>query len=463
MAEKTKSKMKNVRMGNTVDMTQGSETKHLLLFTLPMLVGNIFQQFYNMADSIIVGNYVGKNALAAVGATSSVNFLIFSICIGLSVGGGIVLSQYFGSKNDTYVRKTIANCTYIMLLSGVLVSVIGFTCAGPILRALDTPDAIFADALIYMRIVCGGSLAVAIYNGISSILRALGDSRTPLVFLIIASVLNVVLDLVFVLVFHMGVMGVGLATILAQIISALACMVYAFKTNEYFRIDKELMVWDNKIIGQIIRIGIPMAAQNALIAVSCVVLQKVVNGFGEDVVAAHTASSRVEQLVQQPYSSLGAAVSTFTGQNVGAGRIDRVKRGYRRGVIMVLIFSVFMLGVFAFFSEPVIGLFVKEKEVISVGSKGIRILSTMFFPLGIIYVTRSLLNGAGDSFFTILNGIVEVIVRVGASMSLVLIPAIGVWGIWLSGGLTWLVAGTVAVIRYKQNIWMNKTVVKGVK
>lgn len=452
-------KLKHINISRTTDMTEGSEIKHLLLFALPMLIGNIFQQFYNMVDSIVVGNYVGANALGAVGVTSAVTFFFFSLCLGLGVGGGIVISQYFGAKNDKYVKKAIINSAYVMIISGIIMSVVGVLLARPVLELLDTPPAIIEDSVLYMKIVCGGTLAVAAYNGVSSMLRALGDSKTPLVFLVVASVVNVVLDLVFVICFEMAVAGVAIATTVAQIIAALGCLIYALKTNEYFRIEKELMAWDLKIVGQIMRIGIPMAAQNALIALSCVVLQKVVNGFGETVVAANTASGRVEQLVQQPFSSLGAAMATFTGQNIGAGRFDRVKRGYHRSIVLVAAFSLFMLAVFVFFSDNIIGVFVKEKEVISLGAKGITIMSFMFFPLGMIYITRSLLNGAGDAFFTILNGIVEVVVRIGASMTLVLIPFIGVWGIWLSGGLTWVAAGGAAVIRYKQGKWKGKSVV----
>lgn len=451
--------LKKKNGGHTTDMTVGSEIKHLLIFALPMLIGNIFQQFYNMVDSIVVGNYVGANALGAVGVTGSVNFLFFSLCLGLGVGGGIVISQYFGAKNDKYVKKTIINSGYVMLIAGIVMSILGVILARPVLELLDTPSAIIDDAVLYMQIVCGNTLAVAVYNGVSSILRALGDSKTPLVFLVFSCIVNIILDLVFVIYFDMAVAGVAWATAVSQVLAAIGCFIYALITNKYFHIDKELMAWDSKIVGQVVRIGIPMAAQNALIAISCVVLQKVVNGFGETVVAANTASGRVEQLVQQPFSSLGAAMATFTGQNIGAGRLDRVKRGYHRSIVIVAAFSLLMLAVFWFFGEDIIGLFVKEKEVISLGAKGITIMSFMFFPLGMIYITRSLLNGAGDSFFTILNGIIEVVVRIGASMTLVLIPFIGVWGIWLSGGVTWVAAGLAAVIRYKQGKWKGKSVV----
>ena len=209
------------------DMTSGNETSLLLKFSVPMLIGNIFQQFYNMVDSIVVGNYVGKEALAAVGMTASLNFLYFSLCNGFATGAGVLISQYFGMKNERRVKDSIGNSLYLMLGMGALMSVLSVLLSAPILRLLNTPENIFEDALLYTRIVCGGLFSVVLYNGIAAMLRALGDSTTPLIFLVVASILNVIGDLVLVLVFHMGVAGVAIATIVAQLVSALGCIGYA--------------------------------------------------------------------------------------------------------------------------------------------------------------------------------------------------------------------------------------------
>ena len=447
-------------MSYTCDMTKGNELKLLLKFAVPMLIGNIFQQLYNMADSIIVGNAEGKNAFAAIGATGSINFLFFSICSGLSVGIGILISQYFGAKNEQNVKKSIANSVYIIAVSGIIMSIISVVFARPILMLLDTPEVILDDAVIYMQIVCGGLVAVAAYNAIASILRALGDSKTPLVFLVVACIINIILDLVFVLGLQMGVAGAAIATIIAQATSAIGCIIYAVRKFPYFNLQKEHRKVDKKIIKQCVRIGVPLAMQSSLIAFSLIFLQKVINGFGEDVVAAFSASNRIEQLVQQPYASLSAAIATFTGQNIGAGQIERVKKGFHKSILVIAIFSLVMLILAYLFGTKIIWLFVKEEKVIELGAKALRITSLFYFPLGMIYISRSLLNGAGDTTASMINGVAEVVGRVLFPTVLISIPFIGVWGIWLTTGLTWLITGLAGFLRYKQGKWKSRSLVR---
>lgn len=442
------------------DMTQGKEMSLLLKFTIPMLIGNIFQQFYNMVDSIIVGNYVGKNALAAVGMTGSLNFLYFALCNGFTTGAGVLMSQYFGMKNEKRVKDAIGNAVYLMFGMGILVSILAVSIAGPVLKLLNTPDVIFEDALLYCRIVFGGLLAVVFYNGIAAMLRALGDSKTPLIFLIIASILNVIGDLAFVLKFDMGVAGVAVATIIAQALSAIGCIIYAVLKNPYFRLSKENFRPDREILKKCIRLGIPFGFQGSLIAVSLVALQSVVNQFGETVIAAFTATTRIEQLIMQPYNSLGAAVATFTGQNLGAGKIERVERGYRKSSILVVIFSLIMCAIMFLFGENLVGLFVNDPEVVAIGAAGIRVPSLFYIPLGMIYVARSVMNGAGDSNFAYVSGIVEVVGRVGFSMLLASVPVFGYWAVWFTTGLTWLITGAVCMIRYAQGKWKAISLVK---
>ena len=442
------------------DMTTGNETALLIRFSMPMLFGNIFQQFYNMVDSIVVGNYVGKNALAAVGMTSSLTFFYFALCNGFATGAGVLMSQYFGMKNEKRVKDALGNSIYLMLGMGLLVSIISVLLAEPTLRLLNTPESIFDDALLYTRIVCGGVLAVVLYNGISAMLRALGDSVTPLIFLIIASILNVIGDLLFVLVFHMGVAGVAVATILAQTLSALGCIVYAVLKNPYFRLKRENMKPDRILLMKCVRLGIPFGMQGSLIALSCIALQAVINRFGENVIAAFAATSRIEQLVQQPYNSLGTAVATFTAQNLGAGNIERVKRGYQRSTMLVVVFSLVMCGAMFLWGGPFVGIFVDDAEVIAIGGRAIRITSLFYIPLGMIYVARSLLNGAGDSFFAFANGLAEVVGRIGFSLGLAAIPALGYWAVWYTTGLTWLITGAVCMLRYAQGKWKKIVLVE---
>ncbi len=444
---------------NVTDMTVGSPLKHILQFTLPLLFGNLFQQLYNMVDSIVVGNYVGADALAAVGACGSINFLFFSLSSGLSIGIGIIVSQFFGAGDEKNVRNTIANSIYVLLGAAIIVSLIGIIFCPPILRLLQTPDSIIADSIIYMRTTCAGIVFIAIYNGVASLLRALGDSKTPLYFLILSSIINVVLDLLFVLKFNWGVFGVAIATIIAQAVSAITCIIFAYNKIEYFRLTKEQMIPNTKIIANSFKLGVPIALQNSMIAVSCMVLQGVVNTFGETIMASYTIIGRIEQIVQQPYMSLGAALTTFSGQNMGAGKIDRVKKGFVQGTLIVLIFSLSLIPIAYLLGEQIIDIFVNDPEVIRIGALALRINGLCYFGLGMIYVPRAVLNGCGDTGFAMINGVTEVICRVLFSQVLTRIPVLGFWGIWLTTGATWITTGIVCVGRYMSGKWRNKSLV----
>lgn len=444
---------------NVYDMTKGKELPLLLKFSLPMLFGNIFQQLYNLVDSIIVGQFVGANALGAVGATGSSSFLLFSICNGLSIGIGILIAQYFGANNTENVKKSIANAIYVVVVSGVVMSVVGVIVARPVLELLKTPPAIIEDSVTYMRIACAGTIAVIGYNAMASILRALGDSKTPLIFLVIASGINVVLDLVFIICFHMGVAGAAIATIISQAISTIGCIIFAVTRNPYFKLEKEHLKVDSKIIIKSIKIGIPVAFQNSLIAFSCIVLQGVVNTFGETIVTVYTTTNRIEQLVQQPYNSLGAAVSTFTGQNMGGDKVDRVKRGYRISIGIVVIISAVMFVFMQLFGGNIISLFTGEEEIVRLGSKALKITSCFYFSLGMIYVSRALLNGAGDALASMINGFVEVIGRVMFPLILIHVFSVGYIGVWYTSGLTWTITGVAVFVRYLQGKWKQKSLV----
>lgn len=446
---------------NLTDMTVGSPARHLIHFSLPLLIGNLFQQIYNMVDSLVVGNFVGANALAAVGNCGSMNFLFFSLSSGLALGIGIIVSQYFGAKDEDKIRSTIANSIYVLVGASLVVSVLGILLSPALLRLLSTPDHIIGDSIIYMRTTCAGIIAIALYNGVASILRALGDSKTPLYFLIVASIVNVVLDLLFVLQFNWGVFGVAVATIIAQAVSAISCVIFAYCKVPYFHLGKEQLRPDFGIIKRSFVLGVPIALQNSMIAVSCMVLQGVVNTFGETVMAAYTIIGRVEQIVQQPYSSLGAAITTYTGQNVGAGEQERVEKGYRQSVIIVLLFSLLILPIAYLFGNQIIGAFVKnEPEVIAIGVKALKINSLFYFALGMIYVPRAILNGAGDTGFAMLNGFTEVACRICYSQILTRIPVLGYWGIWLTTGATWATTALVCIVRFKRGKWRSKSIVK---
>lgn len=442
------------------DMTEGSELGHLIRFAVPMLIGNMFQQVYNMVDSVIVGRYVGADALAAVGATGSLSFLFFSLCVGLTGGLGVVISQHFGAEEYDGVRRAIFNSIYIIASAALFMSFLGVVLAQPVLAWLKTPANILPDSVAYMQIVSMGIIGVASYNCVSAILRALGDSKTPLLFLMIASLVNVVLDLVFVINFGMGVRGVAYATIISQALSAIGSLIFAIRKNPYFKIRREEMHFDRGIAAKCYRLGVPLALQSSLIAISCVALQSVVNTFGSVVIAAFTATSRVEQLVQQPYNSICMALSTFTGQNMGAGKLDRVKKAFNRAFMMITGFSMLMLVLFYSFGNDIMRLFVTEADVITFGTQAFRITSWFYLPLGVIYIVRGLLNGAGDAAYSLINGVVEVAGRIVFSNTLTMIPAVGKWGVWLATALTWFITGIASLIRYRQGKWKSIRIVE---
>ena len=434
-------------------MTEGNTVKLLLLFSVPMLIGNIFQQLYNLVDSIIVGQFVGADALAAIGATSSLSFLFFALCNGIGGGGGIITSQLFGKGDEGAVKSCIANTGYIMIVFPMMIGMTAFFLSKSILRLLDTPEAIMADSVAYVRIMCVGLAFVSLYNYAASMLRALGDSRTPLLFLIFSCLLNTALDLLFVYTFHMGVRGAGIATVISQFVSGMSCLAYAIKKNSYFRLTREDMRFNRKIAKDVVRLGVPISLQFSLIAISCMALQKVVNSFGEVTVAAFTATSRIEQIIHQPYQTLGAALSTYTGQNYGAKKMDRVKMGYHKGLLLMLLFSAMMLPVMQIFGQGIIRIFVSEEPVIEIGAKALRITSWFYVMLGMIYVVRGVLNGLGDAVFAMINGIVEALGRFIVPALLVGLPAFGLWGIWWSVGIVWAASGVTAVMRYWYFKW----------
>ncbi len=443
-------------MSYTKKMTEGSELKHIILFTLPLFAGNVFQQLYNIVDSMIVGKFLGSDKLAAVGTTGSLTYLFSTLCIGLSVGAGILISQRFGAGMHKEVKRLITNSAYVIMAFGAVVTIISVSCAGLLMKMMNTPESLLEDATNYMRAACAGTLCVAAYNWINAVMRSLGDSRTPLIFLIVASLLNVGLDLLFVCVFNFGVIGAAYATVISQGISAAGSIIVGFRKNPFFRLTKADATPHWETCRRCITTGIPIALQNAMISVSMIFLQRTANGFGETVMAAYTATMRVEQLVQQPFASLNAAVSTFAGQNIGAGLQKRVIRGYHRSMLVTVGFAVFIAGIFLLLGDQIVAMFVDNPEVIEIGGKALRLSCLFYIALGTIHTTRGLLNGAGDVVYAMINGFVEVIGRIGFAIILVHIPGMDWWAVWTTTCLTWVITALMSLIRYWQGKWKDK-------
>ncbi len=443
-------------MSYTQKMTEGSELKHIILFTLPLFAGNLFQQLYNIVDSVIVGKFLGSDKLAAVGTTGSMTYLFSTLCIGLSVGAGILISQRFGAGMHREVRKLIANSAYVIMAFGAVITIISVAFSETLMRLMNTPNDLLRDAADYMRAACSGTLCVAAYNWINSVMRSLGDSRTPLIFLVVASLLNVGLDLLFVVALGWGVTGAAYATVISQGVSAAGSIIVGFRKNPYFRLTRADIKPVLSVCRRCIVTGVLIALQNAMISVSMIFLQRTANGFGETVMAAYTATMRVEQLVQQPFASLNAAVSTFVGQNIGAGQQRRVIRGYHRSMAVTVGFALAIMGVFLLLGDQIVGMFVDEPEVIEIGGSALRLSCLFYIALGTIHTTRGLLNGAGDVIYAMLNGFAEVVGRIGFAILLVNIPEMGWRAVWTTTCLTWVLTALMSLIRYWQGKWKDK-------
>ncbi|MBO4890401.1 MAG: MATE family efflux transporter [Lachnospiraceae bacterium] len=434
---------------NTTDMTVGSPTRHILVFALPALIGNIFQQIYNIADSIIVGRFVGPDALAAVGSSASITFLFFALCNGIGNGGGIIASQFFGARDDDKVKNCIVNTGFIMLIVPLLFGIICFIGTPALLSLLNTPADILPNSAMYIRIMCVGILFVSLYNYLAAMLRALGDSRSPLYFLILSTLLNVVLDIIFVYNLKMGIKGAAIATVISQFTAMTTCGIYAYKINPYFRLRRSDFLISFDMCKKVIRLGVPMSLQFALISISAMAVQRVVNSYGTTVIAAFTATNRIEQLIHQPYTTLGASLATFSGQNFGARKYKRVYTGYIKGLLIMLVLTAAMILVMQFFGGAITGLFVTDAEVIRLGAMGLRITSLFYPALGLIYVVRGVLTGVGDAFFALFNGIVEVIGRFTLPILMTRYMGMGSTGIWVSAGVVWVLSGVTAWMRYR--------------
>lgn len=441
------------------DMTEGNPFSLMIRFALPLFIGNLFQLFYNLVDSIVVGNYVGKSALAAVGACATPSYLFVSLSLGFATGLGILVAQFYGAKDHRNVQLVISNAMVILGTIASALSLLGLVASPALLQLLGTPQDIMADAVVYMRVTCLGVIATAFYNGLSMILRALGDSRTPLFFLIASSILHIVLDLVFVIYFHMEVLGVALSTVISQAISAIALFLYVFRRNEYFYFSKSTFRIDKKIIIKSLRLGIPLALQSSVVTISVLVVQGYVNSFGDTVIAANTVTKRVDDFAMTFFNALGSALSIFAGQNMGAGKIDRVKSAHWKMLFSAFAVCFVLIPLVCIFGGEITRLFVKEQDVIDIGHRGLIISAPCYIGLSITLITRAFLNGCGDTVFSLINAFTEIACRVVYTLILMSIPAVGCWGVWYTTGATWVTNAVVCLIRYFSGKWKAKGVV----
>lgn len=444
-------------MAKTIDMTQGKPMGLIFRFAVPLICGNLFQQLYFAVDSIIVGRFVGANAFAATGATGSLCMVFMSLLMGSAIGSGVVISQYFGAKNEEKIASSITNAAYVNAAFAIIISILGMLLTRPLLQLTKVPAELMEDAVTYMLICMGTQLAVTAYYAAFSVLRALGDSKTPLVFMVVSCLTNIVLDLLFVAVFHWGVAGASWATGISEALVAILCIIYAFRKNKYVRMALKYKKPDSNLIKQAVKLSLPTGLQYALVNISSSFLQTIVNGFGKTAVGAFSATTRVENVIQQPYVGVGSAMMTYAGQNIGAGKKERIKEGVSASIKISAIFSVIFLALFWLLGKPVMSVFVEDAAITSTAIIGIRISSLFFMGLGLNQIFRYMFSGAGDANFALLNGAVEVISRILLAVILTAIPFIGMWGIWLTNGFAWLLTCVFAIFHYRTGKWMNKS------
>lgn len=390
-----------------VDMTVGAPWKQILKFTIPMLLGNVAQQLYSTVDSIIVGRYVGDNALAAVGSAAPILNLLLVMFIGVSIGATIMVAQYLGAKNRDALSWTIGNCFTLIFIASVSMTVIGVIIARPMLSLLRTPESIIDWSASYLRILFLGSIGLGFYNILSGVLRGLGDSVSALVYLIISSVINIVLDILFVARFNMGVSGVALATIIAQAFSAILCINRLRKMGDVFDFGIKFFKWQGNYAGQIIRLGFPSGITQAIFSMSIVLVQSLTNTFGEQLITASVIIQRVDGFAVLPIFSFGSALTTYAGQNIGAGNKERVEQGSRQGLLLSLIFSVAIVAVILTFGRSLMGIFTDTEELVDLSMHLMRILAGGYLLMAIIQSLTGVMRGAGDTVTPMWISIIE--------------------------------------------------------
>ena len=397
----------------TKDMTTGSPMKNIIRFCLPLMLGNLFQQLYNMADTIIVGRFVGKIALSAVGSVGALNFLIIGSVIGLCTGFAIPIAQRFGAQEIQSLKKYVANIIYTSAVLGVVFTVGAVLFTHPLLKLLNTPEEIYQDAYDYIVIIFAGIGATMFYNLLASIVRSLGDSKTPLYFLLFSSVLNVGLDILLITVFHMGVRGASVATVISQLVSGILCFIYVKRSFPILHITKETSKPDFKYIKTLLRNGLPMALQFSITALGSVMLQSCVNGLGADAIAAVTIGGKTQLMIVLPSETIGITMATYCGQNLGAKKLDRIKKGIGSGFILAAIYSVIGMCVARFLGPYISLLFISgsETSVITLAQQYINAGSYFYIILSVLFLLRNSLQGLGYSVTAMMTGVFELFAR----------------------------------------------------
>ncbi len=440
--------------GNTQDLTKGSIVKAIILFSIPLLIGNLFQQLYNAVDSYVVGNYVGKVALAAVGASTPIINMLIGFFMGISTGAGVVIAQFFGAGDLSKMKKAIHNSIALTLVIGVVLTVIGLVFNDPILKAIGVPSDVFSEASTYLSIYFWSLIFVMIYNMGSGILRSVGDSKRPLYFLIFSSIINIVLDFLFVKNFGFGVAGAGYATLIAQAISAIMVMYVLMKTEDSYKVVLKDIKFDKEILLKIIKIGLPTGFQQSIVSLSNVIVQSYINVYGASVIAGYSVTIKIDGFVNLPLQAFNMAITTFVGQNIGAKQYNRVKKGAYITTFLAMVTIGFFVVIMYFFGRDFIALFNQEKDVIDAG----RLMQLTFLPfyifLPINQVINGVLRGAGRSAVPMYVMIFSFVFLRQIYLFLVTKVTSDVVYVFLGWPTTWVVCSLIFIVYFFKVQWL---------
>ncbi len=422
------------------DMTQGSPAKLILNFAVPLILGNLFQQFYSLVDTIIVGKFLGVDQLAAVGATGSINFLIIGFCMGICNGFAIPIAQKFGAKDESGLRRFVANSAWLGIIFSVVMTALTVALCRQILVWMKTPANILEDSYIYIIIIFAGIPVTILYNLTSAVIRSMGDSKTPVYFLTLSAALNIALDLFCILALHMGVAGAAVATVISQGVSGVACLVYMLKKYEILKMQPGEKKARPELMLRLAVMGVPMGLQYSVTAIGSVVLQTAVNTLGSLAVASVTASGKISMIFCCPFDALGATMATFAGQNMGAGKPDRIRKGLKDAGAIGSVYAVIAFGILFFAGKYVALLFVDASETVILDNVSLMLTinSAFYIPLAFVNIVRFLIQGLGFSGLAIFSGASEMIAR--ALAGFLLVPAFGFPAVCFANPLAWVAA-----------------------
>ncbi len=448
-----------------VDMTEGAPAAKIVAFTIPMLIGNIAQQLYNTVDSIIVGRFVGDNALAAVGSAGPILNLLLVLFVGISIGAGIMVSQYFGARQREELSLSIGCCITMTFIASLIIMVVAPLISLPMLRLLDTPASIIGWCDSYLNILFIGCIGSAYYNILSGVLRGLGDSVSALIYLVVATLLNIVLDYIFVAWFDMGVSGVALATILAQAVSAILCLRRLMQMKDIFDLKKEYLRPRKDYMRMLLKLGLPSGVTQAIFSLSLIIVQRLTNSFGEMFIAANVIVMRVDGFVMMPAFSFGSAMTTFAGQNIGARKMDRVEQGTRQGTLIAVATSTVLTVLILLFGRHLMAIFTKTEELIDLANRMMRILAVGYIAMEVTQCLSGVIRGAGDTMAPMwISIITTVCIRLPLAYLLVFLtrtperPLGNSAMLFVSTLVSWVIGATLTFIMYKAGRWKKKAI-----